>query len=64
MSHDRCWCKELPASLPGLLLTDEVRIASVAEELEVGDSIALYRCLVCGQLWEDRFAGRVGLFKV
>lgn len=62
--NDRCWCAELPDSLPGILLTDDVRLASVLAEVSETDSVGTYRCLMCGQVWEDRFPNRAGMFKV
>ena len=61
---NRCWCVELPDSLPGIFLTDDFRLASVLEEVSESDDSALYRCLVCGQLWEDRYPSQLGFFKI
>jgi len=61
---DRCLCAELPDALPGKLLTDETSVAANVEEVAVTDAAGTYRCLACGQVWEDRFLGRQGLFKI
>ncbi len=64
VSGDRCWCAELPDTLPGIVLTDDVRLAGVVTEVSVTPRLATYRCPVCGQMWEDRYLERAGLFKI
>ena len=54
----------MPDSLPGVFLTDDVRLASVLEEVSETDTSATYRCPVCGQMWECRYPAQPGFFKI
>ena len=64
VSGDPCWCAELPDTLPRIVITDDMRLASLVTEVSVTPGLATYRCPACGQMWEDRYLDRAGLFKI
>jgi hypothetical protein len=52
-----CTCKNLPEEFPGRTIAQIPELQGTLEKVEVNYKTwtTLYRCTVCGQLWEEKY---------